>query len=289
MSGELRLVRVGVVAKLSSAEALAAAAELAEWLARRGLAVVAEPRTAEAVAALAGHGAHLPEAACDLVVVLGGDGTLLSVARTMGDGAPILGVNLGRLGFLTEIGRAELYPALVEVLAGRFEIEERQLADVAVARGSGEGERFRALNDAVIAKSAVARIIEMDLSVDGAFVARYRADGLIVSTPTGSTAYNLSAGGPILEPRLPVTVIAPICPHTLSLRPIVVPDGAQIEVRLDPAQREPVYLTVDGQEGTDLGAGDRVLYRRAGAAARLVRIAGRSFFETLRGKLHWGE
>jgi len=215
-------------------------------------------------------------------------GTLLSVARTLGGGAPILGVNLGRLGFLTEIGRAELYPALIEVLSGHYQIEERSLAAVTLVRSSGEEQRFLALNDAVIAKSAVARIIEMELFVEGRFVARYRADGLILSTPTGSTAYNLSAGGPILDPQLAVTVIAPICPHTLSLRPIVVRDAATIEVVLD-INHERVYLTIDGQEGADLAAGDRVRYRRAEAAARLVRIGGRGFFDALRGKLHWGE
>ena len=282
------LRRVGVVAKRSSREALLTARELVEWLQRRGCEVVVEPATAASQPELAGLAHPLPESGCDLVVVLGGDGTLLSVARTLGGGAPILGVNLGRLGFLTEVTRHELYPSLAEVLAGRFRTEARTLAEVEVVRGDRPLQVYRALNDAVLAKRAEARIIELDLTVDGRAVTRYRADGLILSTPTGSTAYSLSAGGPILDPELPVTVISPICPHTLSLRPIVVPDRSEIEVALV-TPREQVYLTVDGQEGGDLEHGDRVRFRRSGVSARLVRTTERGFFDTLRAKLHWGE
>lgn len=288
MSDMRELTRIGVVAKRSSREALLTARELVEWLERRGCEVLVEPATAVAQPSLAALSHPLPEAGCELVVVLGGDGTLLSVARTLGGDAPILGVNLGRLGFLTEITRHELYPSLVDVLAGRFRIEERSLADVELVRASGEVQLYRALNDAVLAKRAEARIIELDLAVDGCAVTRYRADGLILSTPTGSTAYSLSAGGPILDPQLPVTVISPICPHTLSLRPIVVPDRSEIEVALV-TPREQVYLTVDGQEGGDLVHGDRVRFRRSSTAARLVRTTSRAFFDTLRAKLHWGE
>jgi len=281
------LRRIGLVAKRGSREALATTREVAEWLGRRGCEVFLDGATAAELPPQVGAAADLPAANLDLVIVLGGDGTLLSVARLMGDGAPLLGVNLGRLGFLTEVGRTELYPSLVEVLAGRFEIEERGMADVDFRPAAGEPRSFRALNDAVIAKSAVARIIELSLSVDGRPVTRYRADGLIVSTPTGSTAYNLSAGGPILHPALGVTVIAPICPHTLTLRPIVVPDTAEVEAVLESAQ-ELVHLTVDGQEWTDLAVGDRVRYRRSSVTARLVRASERTFWETLRGKLGWG-
>lgn len=281
------LGRIGMVAKRGSREALSTTREVAEWLARRGCEIFFDAATAAELPAHVGAEADLPSANLDLVIVLGGDGTLLSVARLMGGGAPLLGVNLGRLGFLTEVGRAELYPSLVEVLAGRFGIEERGMADVELLPAGGGARSFRALNDAVIAKSAVARIIELSLSVDRLPVTRYRADGLIVSTPTGSTAYNLSAGGPILHPALGVTVIAPICPHTLTLRPIVVPDVAEVEVVLETAQ-ELVHLTVDGQEGADLAVGDRVRYRRSTVTARLVRATQRTFWETLRGKLGWG-
>jgi NAD+ kinase len=281
--------RVGVVAKVSSPEALRTAAELDEWLERRGVEAVLD----EAVLRFRGDPPSRPafttEAAADLVVVLGGDGTLLSVARSIRRPVPILGVNMGSLGFLTEIPRTELYPELVRVLAGHFVLEERSLLGVELHRADGgrEPEVFQVLNDAVIGKSALARIIELTLTVDGNLVGDFRADGLIVSTPTGSTAYNLSAGGPILYPQLPVTVITPICPHTLSMRPLVVPDTSLLEVTLQ-TQQEEVYLTLDGQEGTPLSHRDRVRIHRGGDVVRLVKVAGRSFYESLRDKLRWG-
>lgn len=279
--------RVGVVAKTASPEALKSASELDEWLARRGLEVLLD----EAVPPAAGEEGRErfdPAADMDLVVVLGGDGTLLSVARSLERPIPILGVNMGSLGFLTEVNRAELYPSLVRVLSGHYGIEERSLFGVELQRAAdGESSHFRVLNDAVIAKSALARIIEMTLRVDGDLVGHFRADGLIISTPTGSTAYNLSAGGPILYPRLPVAVITPICPHTLSLRPLAVPDASLLEVVLQ-TQREEVFLTLDGQEGMSLAFHDRVLIRRSDAVVRLVKASGRTFYESLRGKLRWG-
>jgi NAD+ kinase len=273
--------RIGMVAKATSPEAVRTAHELAEWLARRGV------ETALATGPTS-HGAAPPlDPDRDLVVVLGGDGTLLSVARHATDGVPILGVNLGSLGFLTEINRGELYPGLVQVLAGQFSLDERSLLQVELWREGAAAARYRVLNDAVIAKSALSRIIELSLAVDDHLVARYRSDGLIISTPTGSTAYNLSAGGPILHPGLPVAVLTPICPHTLSLRPVVVPDGSRIEVVLETPTEE-VYLTLDGQEGTTLGHRDRVRVTASPSRVRLVRISGRSFYDSLRGKLHWG-
>jgi NAD+ kinase len=282
-----RVETVGVVAKRSPT-ATAVARELSEWLGRRGHGVRLdlETRTSlqrDDIQPLAQDGG------CDLIVVLGGDGTLLSVARRHAGGPPILGVNLGRLGFLTEIAREELYPTLVEVLAGDFVSEPRSLLEVTLERADGRRQAYLALNDAVIAKTALSRIIELELVVDGRPVSRYRADGLVVSTPTGSTAYNLSAGGPILHPLLPVAVLTPICPHTLTLRPIVVPDTSRIEVTLR-TPRESVYLTVDGQEGDTLGHGDRVRIVRHAAQVRLVRAGvPRSIYEGLRSKLHWGE
>ncbi len=281
-----KLQRIGVVSKVASREAVHTAHELAEWLRRRGLEAVLDEATLRARSG-SGDAAFHPGDPVDLVVVLGGDGTLLSVARAVGSGVPILGVNLGNLGFLTEIGRGELYPSLVQVLAGRFRTEERSLFDVELQRNGSGSLNFRVLNDAVINKSALARIIELTLRIDGHLISRFRADGLIISTPTGSTAYNLSAGGPILSPLLPVAVLTPICPHALSLRPIVVPDTGQIEITLE-TQREEVYLTLDGQEGTSFGYRDVIRITRSRDRVRLVKISGRGFFDHLRGKLRWG-
>jgi NAD+ kinase len=277
---------VGVVAKRDDG-AYGLAAELVEWLERRGHEVLLDPAAREALGGP--NGVLEPGAPADLVVVLGGDGTLLSVARRYAGGPPILGVNLGRLGFLTEVPRQDLYPALVEVLAGRFELDARSMFDILLERTNGERVGFRALNDAVIAKASLARIVEMVLEVDGRLVSRYRADGLVVSTPTGSTAYNLSAGGPILHPHLPVAVLTPICPHTLTLRPLVVPDSSVVEVVLE-TPGEKVHLTVDGQEGCEMTRGDRLRVTRAAESVRLARtLEPRSIFEGLRSKLHWGE
>jgi NAD+ kinase len=279
--------KVGVVAKASSPEAIATAQELGDWLTRKGLQVALDESTRRSRHDEGGTEPYHLGDPCDLVVVLGGDGTLLSVARNLAGDAPILGVNLGTLGFLTEINRSELYPSMVQVLQGHFETEERSLLDVELRRDGEPTHRYRVLNDAVVAKSALSRIIEISLRVDDHLVARYRSDGVIISTPTGSTAYNLSAQGPILFPRLAVMVLTPICPHTLSLRPLVVPDSSRVEVTLE-TQREEVYLTLDGQEGTTLGFGDCVRATRSEKTARLVRISGRTFYDGLRGKLHWG-
>ena len=302
--------RVAIATKTGSREAVAAAGELSEWLRRRGLAVALDERCQRALDVEAT--VYDPEEAYGLVVVLGGDGTLMSVARAQRHGVPILGVNLGGLGFLTEINRGELYPSMVQILAGRFGTEARSLLDVELDRAAASNRpaaapaaagrlpearsadaappapiAYKALNDAVVTKSALARIIDLRIEVDGRLVARYRSDGLILSTPTGSTAYNLSAGGPIVYPTLPVIVLAPICPHTLTHRPLVVPESSLIEVRLETPDQE-VYLTIDGQEGTTLEPDDRVRVRSSQAKANLVRISGRSFYDGLRSKLRWG-
>ncbi len=282
-----KIQRVAVVAKRSSGEAIETAHQLAEWLGRQGREAVLDEATAKLGAV--DNGVSFDQLdSCDLVVVLGGDGTLLSVARALVTQVPILGVNMGRLGFLTEIARTELYPVLEEVFAGEYDLEERAMLDVELRRGEAVVERYRVLNDAVIGKSALARIIELTLEVHGDHVARYRGDGLIIATPTGSTAYNLSAGGPIIEPGLPLLVITPICPHTLSQRPIVVPLAGRIEIRLE-TPREEVFLTLDGQEGAGLEYGDVVRLQPSRIGVRLVRTSGRTFYDSLRGKLHWGE
>jgi len=277
--------RVGVVAKAGSEEALRTAAEVDEWLGRRGIEVLLQE--ASLPGGVEGARPVLAGEKLDLVVVLGGDGTLLSVARALERCTPILGVNMGSLGFLTEVNRGDLYPTLVRVLGGQYALEERSLLRAEVQRAGGESRVYRVLNDAVIAKTALARIIELALEVDGHLVGNFRADGLIISTPTGSTAYNLSAGGPILFPQLPVSVITPICAHTLSLRPLVVPAESRIEVTLH-TEREEVYLTLDGQEGAELHHRDKVLIGRSETVVHLVKAAGRTFYESLRGKLRWG-
>lgn len=278
--------RVGIVARHGTREAVRTAAELADWLLRRDV----EPALDEAILRarpVAKVDAFDFDEAYDLVIALGGDGTLLSVARTVRPGVPLLGVNLGRLGFLTEVGRADLYQAMVQVLSGEFDIQERSMFDVSHRRRDTVRGRYRAFNDVVIAKSALSQIIEIELQVNKHLMARYRADGLIISTPNGSTAYNLSAGGPILYPALPVAVLTPICAHALTIRPIVVPDSDTVEVRLLTECQE-VFLTVDGQEGGHIGHEDTVVVTRSQDTVRLVRMPDVTFYDSLRDKLNWG-
>ncbi len=285
MSGKSTIRRVGIATKKQSREAARVAGELTEWLHRREITVVPLDRhTAETLSIEFGGDKTSTR---DLIVVLGGDGTLMSVARTHADGAPLLGVNLGSLGFLTEINRADLYNSMVEILAGRYQLEQRALLDVKLERSKGESVTYNALNDVVVTKSALARIIALRVEINGELMARYRSDGLILSTPTGSTAYNLSAGGPIIHPLLPVVVVTPICPHTLSHRPLVVPDASQVEVTLE-TRAEEVFLTVDGQVGTELAYRDKILVRSSKKRIRLIRVTGKSFYDGLRSKLRWG-
>jgi len=286
MTSPSKTRKIAVVAKRVSQEALETAVELAHWLRRRQLGVALEETILEASPEVQAEVFDRSEI-YDLVVVLGGDGTLLSVARSLADSIPILGVNMGNLGFLTEVPRSELYPSVMKFLEGDYDVDERALLDVSLRRASGEEVSYRVLNDAVINKSALARIIELVVTVDGHRVATYRSDGLIISTPTGSTAYNLAAGGPILNPQLPVVVVTPICPHTLTLRPIVVPDSASVELRLETSHEE-VYLTLDGQEGAQIDYGDTIRLRRSKDVVRLVKTSDRTFYDSLRDKLRWG-
>jgi len=223
-----------------------------------------------------------------LVVVLGGDGTLLAAVRTLnGCEVPILGVNLGHLGFLTEIALDEFYPTLEQFLAGRTAVEPRTMLRCSMTRGSGVRSEFHALNDVVLNKGAVARISDFEVRVDSRYLTTYRGDGLILATPTGSTAYSLSAGGPIVCPDLPAILISPICPHTLTQRPIVVGDTSRIEVRLLSKNGE-VFLTQDGQAGFELERGDAVVVEKAPQPVLLVRSLSRDYFQVLRTKLMWG-
>jgi len=281
--------RVLVVAKIGSSEGARLASELAEWLERKGIRVLFDSDTASALDRpdRCGPG-RLPDE-IDLAIVAGGDGTLLSVARSASPREiPILGINFGSLGFLTELQPDELFDGLNDLLAGRYSIEERQMLRVRYRRGGQNEREYALLNDAVITKSALARMIDIRVSVDKEHVATYTSDGLIVSTPTGSTAYNLSAGGPILDPRMSAFVIAPICPHTMTYRPLVVPGGVCIEVSLSDGDEE-VYLTLDGQIGFPFTAADRLVVDTHPHPVHLVRVTGLSFFEVLRRKLRWGE
>jgi NAD+ kinase len=225
----------------------------------------------------------------ELLIVLGGDGTLLSAARALGSHhVPILAVNLGGLGFLTSVTLDELYPALEQVIAGKHSASERMMLDAEIRRDGQPTERQCALNDAVATKAALARMLEFDVYVDRSHVGRYRADGIIVATPTGSTAYSLAAGGPIIDPQLDAFVITPICPHMLTNRPLVVPDTATIELDFAPAE-EPVYITLDGQIGFQLKSKDRVIVTKSASRVTLIRPPHKTYFEVLRSKLRWGE
>ena len=284
------MTRVGLVAKPDAAEAPALLLRLVEWLTGRGLAVSLEKETAGLVPtapAVAVRKSDLP-GQCDFIIVLGGDGTLLSMARAVGDlGVPLLGINLGGLGFLTATTVDEAVAAVEAYLGGRMAIDERMmLAARIVRRGQAVGE-YAALNDVVITKSAMSRIINLEVSVQGEYATAYRADGLIISTPTGSTAYCLSAGGPILFPTMDAVVIVPIASHTLTNRPIVLPGHQRIEVTLKTDQD--VMLTVDGQIGVNLNEHDTVQVEQAASRIRLVRFPRTDFFSVLRTKLKWGE
>jgi len=278
-----------VVAKPADPSASKLASEIVDWLNRRGTPAHLEQRTAADLGRKDGVPLEqLPEG-LDLGIVVGGDGTLLSVARNISrKGFPLLGVNRGSLGFLTELQPEELFERLPGVLAGRYRAERRQRLRVRHLHAGKNRQEFVLLNDAVVTKSALARMIHISLLADGEEVAVYTSDGLIVSTPTGSTAYSLSAGGPILDPRMAGFVITPICPHTMTYRPLVVPASVRLEIRLRPPL-EAVYVTLDGQIGFPLEEGDSLSIDAHPDPVRLVRVAGRGFFEVLRRKLHWGE
>jgi len=225
-----------------------------------------------------------------LIVTFGGDGTLLSVARHAPSDVPILGVNMGTLGFLTEVSLEE-FPAMLErVLAGDYTAEPRVTFDVKVEGPEHDHRTYRVLNDATINKSALARIIEMKVTVAGNFVSTFRGDGLIVSTPTGSTAYNLSAGGPIIYPTMSAVVLTPICPHMLTNRPIVLPDELDVEIAITrDVEGHDIYLTLDGQEGIPVTPDDRICVRKSAHPILLVQSPDKNYFDVLRNKLKWGE
>ena len=288
------VARVGVLAKSHLYAATPHLLGIEEWLRARGITAVFETATA----ALMPHGDRLVADKTalardvDVVVVLGGDGTLLSMADSIGEAGsdiPILGVNFGSLGFLTEVTLPELYASLEAVLGQHAHLEERLMLSCTTMRN---GQRFAhhiALNDAVVTKAARSRMIDLSVWVGDEFVTRVKADGLIIATPTGSTAYNLAAGGPIVQPSVDALILTPIAPHTLTNRPIVIPTTAPVRVQPQIDDRDDVYVTFDGQAGFQLQAGDELMVARGEHPLRLIRPTTRNYFEVLRTKLKWGE
>jgi len=287
--------RVGIVAKSNLQQATPHLVEIERWLRERGLEPLFETATAALMPASAGRGVAEQSAlvaAVDLVVVLGGDGTLLSVADCVasnGGDVPILGVNFGSLGFLTEATLPELYPSLEAALSGQARVEQRMMLRAATLRDGRRLPERLALNDVVVNKTARARMTDLSVSVGDEFVTRVKADGLIVATPTGSTAYNLAAGGPIVQPTIDALVLTPIAPHMLTNRPIVIPSTSLIRVQPQMNERDELYVTFDGQTGYELRAGDEVQIRCADKRVRLLRPSSRSYFDVLRQKLKWNE
>ena len=286
--------RIGIVLKPNQPDALRTVCEVVAWLDERGIALVGTPEIerdrieAETGCAVEQLPREQLAANVDLILVLGGDGTMIATARMLGDReVPVLGVNYGGLGYLAEFRIEELYQALESILSGNFRLDKRVMLDVELRRGGELITRNTVLNDVVINKSALARIIEIEAYLNKHFVNSFRADGLIISTPTGSTAYNLSAGGPVIFPSMNAVVITPICPFTLSNRPIVVPEDATIELRLK-TDREEVTLTLDGQVGFSLNVEDRVVIGKSSVAFNLVQPSNRNYFDVLRDKLRWG-
>lgn len=281
---------VGIISRPRRTDIVSVAPGLLAWLQKQGVNVFCDSETAECLPSSCNVKTReeIP-ALSDLLIVLGGDGTLLAAARLVGKrSVPILPVNLGGLGFLTSVTLDDLYPVLEQAIKGQARYSERVMLESRVMRQGKPFHCARALNDAVLNKAALARIIDLELRVNGEFVTNYKADGLIVATPTGSTAYSLSAGGPIMYPIVSAFVITPICPHTLTNRPLVIPDNAKIEIGFA-AGEAPIYLTLDGQVGVELHANDVVALSAAPERLRLVRPQEKTYFSVLRDKLKWGE
>jgi NAD+ kinase len=263
-----------IFTKPKQAQVARVAGQLFDWFKARNVKASLEPKSA---------------AKADMAVVVGGDGTLLAAARLLGDRqVPILAINHGGLGFLTEVTMNEMYPALERVLGGDFSIEERMMIDVAVSRDRKKLATYRALNDVVINRGTLSRIVKLEARVDGQEVSLFRSDGLIVATPTGSTAYNVSAGGPIIFPTMRAMVLTPICSHTLTNRPIVLSSDVRIEITVQSSQEEEVHVTVDGQVGQKMQPGDVLTIVKSKVAVKLIAPVDKNYFDVLRGKLKWG-
>jgi NAD+ kinase len=281
--------RIGIVTKPNEPRATEVAARIAEWAAEHEINLFVNDRVKERDLPPGTFSATAREVAdhCDVLVALGGDGTMIATARLVsGRGTPVLGVNLGTLGYLTEFSAEDVIPALEFVVRGDYELDRRLMLEWRVLRDGDQVGAGTALNDVVVNKSALARIIDIDFTVGGQYVTTFRADGLILSTPTGSTAYNLSAGGPIIAPGVEAIAIAPICPHTLTNRPLVLPHYAEIRLRIHTREQE-VMLTSDGQTGMPLMADDRVELRKSARTFNTIAAKDRDYFEILRSKLKW--
>lgn len=275
-----RVRKVLVIANLSKPDAQRTAEEVERYLSEREIDVD--------IFAFLGKPTGAPPIDCDIAFSLGGDGTVLFSARLLAPySIPIMAVNIGDFGFITEVGRDEWKQAFEKYQAGRLGISSRIMLDTRVERDGTEVAAFQGLNDSVIASSGISKIVRLEVDIDGTALGRYRADGVIVSTPTGSTAHSAAAGGPILDPEMHALVLIPICPFTLSNRPIVLTGSEPIYLEVEPEQRTEVYLTVDGQDLFRLEEGDRVCFRVSEAKALIVRSDKRNFFEVLRAKLNW--
>ena len=282
---------VGIISRPRREDIARVVPPLVKWLQAHGAEVTCDSETSDCLGPLAVKARKREElAGCtDLLIVLGGDGTLLSAARLAAERkVPILAVNLGGLGFLTTVSQDEIYSILEEIFSGKHRVSERVMLEAEIVRAGAVVRRQIALNDAVLNKAALARIMDLELRVDGEYVTTYKADGLILSTPTGSTAYSLAAGGPIVYPIVEAFVVTPICPHTLTNRPLVIPDSATIEVDFK-AGDDAVFLTLDGQVGIELMPGDHIRVHKAAEKLRLVRPAKKTYYQILRNKLKWGE
>ena len=289
MQDKLTVRKVAIFAKPNSAQAVKLVPELLAWLAQRDIEARFDTETAHYAGMLMGLDRHHVPEGCDLAIVLGGDGTLLSAARAVGNRSiPILAVNLGGLGFLTAITIEDFFPELQRVLSGTPRVTRRKMLKVSLIREGVLVAEYQALNDVVIAKSSIARIVDLEAWIGDSFISQYKADGLIIATPTGSTAYSLAAGGPIIYPTVNALCLTPICPHTLTNRPLIIP--AEMGVRVvNRAREEEAFLTVDGQIGSPLEVGDSVECVVSDFDVLLVRPPHKTFFDVLRQKLKWGE
>lgn len=280
---------IGIIAKNNIEEPLKITKKLSNWLKERGVEVYVEKELGKKIR----HPNSIDRTdipkLVEVILVFGGDGTFLGVAREACKyGTPILGINLGGLGFLTEVTVDELYPMMERIIAGDYEVEDRQMLITSIRRGKKNIGTYEVLNDVVINKGALARIIDLAIYIEDSHVTTYKADGIILATPTGSTAYSLSAGGPIVHPGIPVTIITPICPHTLTNRPLVVSSEMKVEIKVT-TQEPDTYLTLDGQIGVRLKTGDLIEVKRTDTSVKLIKSPFRDFFSILKTKLMWGE
>jgi len=282
---------VGIIARPRRQDIAVVVPPLISWLRAHDAKVVCDSETGGCIGGLEAETLRREDLAAhsDLLIVLGGDGTLLSAARqAAARKVPILAVNLGGLGFLTTVSQDELYLILEEIFSNKHRVSERVMLQAEIIRDGTVVRQQIALNDAVLNKAALARIMDLELRIDGEYVTTYKADGLILSTPTGSTAYSLAAGGPIVYPNVAAFIVTPICPHTLTNRPLVIPDSVKLEIDFK-AGDDAVFLTLDGQVGIELETGDHIVVKKAAEKLYLVRPAKKTYFQILRSKLKWGE